>query len=182
MLVCIYYCMVFFYHLIILFQIIHHPAVTLSTAIPIILAMVISVQGAYQDIISILQANAENVILAVNVVMVASVTTAIHQHVLRVLTFATMQIAKQRDVLKMLLLNVPPVLTVSIWKITFVFVVTMLTVSVTLLIVVTNVYQGIIIQIHFTQIVFLVNMDIYVNLIVYVLVKMEHVIKNLARV
>ena len=76
--------------------------------------MVISVQGAYQDIISILQAIAENAILVVRYVMVANVTTAIHQHVLTVLIFATMRIAIQMGVLEMLPLGVQAVLMVSI--------------------------------------------------------------------
>ena len=143
--------------------------------------MVICVHGAYQDIISILQAIAENVILFVKFVMVASVTTAIHQNVLTVLIFVTMQLAIKQDVLEMLSLGVQAVLTVSIWMVTtFAFVVTMLTVSVTLQIVVTSVFQDIMIQIHFAQSVLLENMDSLVNIIVYVRVVTEHVIRNLA--
>ena len=60
--------------------------------------------------------------------------------------------------------------------------VTTSTVSVRQLLAVMNVFQDIMIQVHFAQSVFLENMVIHVNLIVKSLVRMEHVIRNLAHV
>ena len=109
----------------------------------------------------------------------AIVSAAIHQHVLTIRTFAIMATVIQRDVLHIVLLSVQAVLMVSIWKIPFVTVVTISTVSVRQLLAVMNVFRDIMIQLHFVQSVPLENMDSLVNLIVYVLVMMEHAIKSL---
>ena len=130
------------------------------------IATVLAARSAYQDIIIIctmVSSIAESAFLAANLVMVTNATTVNHQDVLTVLIFATMPIAIQRDVLDLKSFCVPVALMVFISTVVIVTAVTTSTVSVRQLLIVTNVFQVIMIQIHFAQSVFLVNMDSLVN-------------------
>ena len=128
-------------------------------------AMVLIAHSVYQDTMTS-WVPVRNAFLAAKVVMVAIVTTAITQHVLKVLRFATMQIATERGVLKMNSSSVQAVLTVSIRRTTIAIVVTICTVNVRMHLVVTNVFQGIMVQATFARSVFLENMVILVNKVV----------------